>query len=47
MKSTLIDELVNFKEGFSLPLTWIRCGSNRGADGRGVATVAHRNAAFE
>ncbi|HDR9481611.1 TPA: hypothetical protein QDC20_003152 [Burkholderia aenigmatica] len=47
MKSTLIDELVNFKEGFSLPLTWIRCGSNRGADGRGVATAVHRHAAFE
>ncbi|WP_174948694.1 hypothetical protein [Burkholderia lata] len=47
MKSTLIDELVNFKEGFPLSLTGIRCGVNRGTDERDVVTVGHRRATFE
>ncbi|HHX4055544.1 MULTISPECIES: hypothetical protein [Burkholderia] len=47
MKSTLIDELVNFKEGFSLRLIGISRGVNRGTDGRGAASVGRRQAAFE
>jgi hypothetical protein len=47
MKSTLIDELVNFKEGFSRSLTGIGGGVNRGTDERGFGTVGHRNATFE
>ncbi|WP_175013019.1 hypothetical protein [Burkholderia lata] len=47
MKSTLIDELVNFKEGFPLSLSGITGGVNGGTDERGVATVGHRHAAFE
>ncbi|WP_175030320.1 hypothetical protein [Burkholderia lata] len=47
MKSTLIDELVNFKEGFPLALTGIRGGVNRGTDERGFETVRHRHATFE
>ncbi|WP_287729751.1 hypothetical protein, partial [Burkholderia sp.] len=36
MKSTLIDELVNFKEGFSPRLTGIRAASKRRAGERGA-----------
>ncbi|WP_204422836.1 hypothetical protein [Burkholderia sp. MS455] len=34
MQTTLIDELVNFKEGFSPALIEIRRASNGGADAR-------------
>ncbi|MCR4467075.1 hypothetical protein [Burkholderia sp. SCN-KJ] len=42
MKSTLIDELVNFKEGFSPRLIAIRRVANGGADGRGGGAAKGR-----
>ncbi|HGO6068269.1 TPA: hypothetical protein ACK3O9_000167, partial [Burkholderia cepacia] len=39
MKSTLIDELVNFKEGFSTGLIEIRRASNGGAGGPGCGAA--------
>ncbi|WP_423394571.1 hypothetical protein [Burkholderia sp. LMG 21824] len=44
MKSTLIDELVNFKEGFSPGLIEIRRALNGDAGGRG-GDVTRRGAA--
>ncbi|WP_227792217.1 hypothetical protein, partial [Burkholderia sp. BE17] len=40
MQTTLIDELVNFKEGFSPALIEIRRASNGGADERGRGAAA-------
>ncbi|AKM04115.1 hypothetical protein ABD05_29175 [Burkholderia pyrrocinia] len=42
MQTTLIDELVNFKEGFSPALIAIRRASNGGADELGGGTAAGR-----
>ncbi|CAN0643094.1 hypothetical protein BCEP27_20748 [Burkholderia cepacia] len=39
MESTLIDELVNFKEGFATGLIEIRRASNGGAGGPGCGAV--------
>ncbi|MBN3774862.1 hypothetical protein [Burkholderia sp. Se-20378] len=44
MKSTLIDELVNFKEGFAPEMIAIRRASKGGAGGRRF-DVARRDAA--
>ncbi|RQS60231.1 hypothetical protein DID99_00850 [Burkholderia sp. Bp8986] len=47
MKSTLIDELVNFKAGFSPALIAIRRVANGGADGRGGGVAKGRAPAVE
>ncbi|MDR6501757.1 hypothetical protein ACPUER_16380 [Burkholderia sp. DN3021] len=47
MQTTLIDELVNFKEGFSPALIEIRRASNGGADERGRDAAARRVLAME
>ena len=42
MQTTLIDELVNFKEGFSRALIEIRHGPNGGAHERGYSAAQRR-----